>query len=309
MNEKELQDLIWANPHLVEEGLEPIGKELRTGNGPADFVFKDKQGKTVIVEAKMNGESKAEPQINRYAAAYSMTRNIPLNEIRRIVFTTEQSEKLEMACQFGHAEYKVLDRIDFKRLSPVQKTKIEHKERIVENKIYVTHWSHDGHKQPLTVSWHDAVIQFNRDISQHIAANVDKTLQKLGLDEIKFVFDDPQRKESNTVRISGFQITAELLPAYLRLIEFLVNSELDKQPLAVFQKSAKIKRLGAKITRQRTFFYFQRFFDDCIPYDVGMTLRRNYFDWIEKGSPAEAAYTQKDPETEAIADNQAGISP
>lgn len=64
--EKELQELLAANPHHVEDGLTLVQREYRTDLGPVDLLCRDEQGQAVAVEIKRIGEIDGVEQLTRY---------------------------------------------------------------------------------------------------------------------------------------------------------------------------------------------------------------------------------------------------
>jgi RecB family endonuclease NucS len=64
--EKQLQELLAASPHVMEEGLVLIRREHYTALGPVDLLCKDPAGNTVVIEVKRRGEIDGVEQLTRY---------------------------------------------------------------------------------------------------------------------------------------------------------------------------------------------------------------------------------------------------
>jgi RecB family endonuclease NucS len=64
--EAHLQELLAANPDVIEEGLRLVRREYPTDIGPVDLMCRDRDGNAVIVEIKRIGEINAVDQLSRY---------------------------------------------------------------------------------------------------------------------------------------------------------------------------------------------------------------------------------------------------
>lgn len=65
--ELDLHALLERSPHLIEEGLEVLERERATDVGPVDFLCRDNQGRTVLVEVKrVRAVAAAVEQVVRY---------------------------------------------------------------------------------------------------------------------------------------------------------------------------------------------------------------------------------------------------
>jgi endonuclease len=64
--EKELQELLAAHPHHLEDGLTCVQREFRTDLGPVDLLCRDGEGAAVAVEIKRIGEIDGVEQLTRY---------------------------------------------------------------------------------------------------------------------------------------------------------------------------------------------------------------------------------------------------
>ena len=66
--EKQLQELLAASPHVMEEGLVLLRREHFTALGPVDLLCRDADGNTVVIEVKRRGEIDGVEQLTRYLA-------------------------------------------------------------------------------------------------------------------------------------------------------------------------------------------------------------------------------------------------
>jgi RecB family endonuclease NucS len=64
--EAHLQELLAANPHVIEDGLRLVKREYPTDIGPVDLLCRDAEGRAVAVEIKRIGEINAVDQLSRY---------------------------------------------------------------------------------------------------------------------------------------------------------------------------------------------------------------------------------------------------
>ena len=64
--EAHLQELLAANPEVIEEGLRLVKREYPTDIGPVDLMCRDAGGAAVAVEIKRVGEISAVDQLTRY---------------------------------------------------------------------------------------------------------------------------------------------------------------------------------------------------------------------------------------------------
>jgi len=64
--ERELQELLAANPEHIEAGLTTVTREFRTDIGPVDLLCRGADGSSVAVEIKRIGEIDGVEQLTRY---------------------------------------------------------------------------------------------------------------------------------------------------------------------------------------------------------------------------------------------------
>ena len=74
--EKKLEDWIEAHPDLLEQGLQLVGRQVRTVAGPVDLIGRDPQGRWTIIEIKRAQTTRgALAQAIDYAAAIAELSN------------------------------------------------------------------------------------------------------------------------------------------------------------------------------------------------------------------------------------------
>jgi RecB family endonuclease NucS len=64
--EAHLQELLAANPDVMEKGMRLVKREYPTDIGPVDLLCRDAEGRAVAVEIKRIGEINAVDQLSRY---------------------------------------------------------------------------------------------------------------------------------------------------------------------------------------------------------------------------------------------------
>jgi RecB family endonuclease NucS len=84
--ERELQELLAANPHHLADGLTTVVREFRTDIGPVDILCRDAEGASVAVEVKRIGEIDGVEQLTRYLER--MQRDPELAPVRGLLAAT-----------------------------------------------------------------------------------------------------------------------------------------------------------------------------------------------------------------------------
>jgi endonuclease len=84
--ERELQELLAANPHRIETGLRLVDREFATDLGPVDLLCRDGDGQAVAVEIKRIGEIAGVDQLTRYLER--MERDPLLTPVRGVLAAT-----------------------------------------------------------------------------------------------------------------------------------------------------------------------------------------------------------------------------
>jgi RecB family endonuclease NucS len=78
--EKQLQELLAAEPGTMEEGLVLLRREHYTALGPVDLLCRDSRGRTVVIEVKRRGEIDGVEQLTRYMS--DLANDPTLGELR-----------------------------------------------------------------------------------------------------------------------------------------------------------------------------------------------------------------------------------
>ncbi len=98
--ERDMADMIYNNPKLIEEGFKPINQEEQTKYGFIDVFGRDSEGTLVIVECKRQAaDFKAVDQLRRYIERMKKSKDIKDKKIRGIIaapkITTNAKKMLE----------------------------------------------------------------------------------------------------------------------------------------------------------------------------------------------------------------------
>lgn len=76
-NERDLSDMLYANPSLIEHGLTPVSKEEQTKYGFIDVLCQDKDNALVVVECKrFKADLSAVTQLRRYVERVKESKGI-----------------------------------------------------------------------------------------------------------------------------------------------------------------------------------------------------------------------------------------
>lgn len=76
-NERDMADMLYNNPSLVEEGFKPLGREEHTKYGFIDLFGYDRNGNLTVVECKRyTGDFKAVSQLKRYVEKIKSSKGI-----------------------------------------------------------------------------------------------------------------------------------------------------------------------------------------------------------------------------------------
>ena len=74
--EKDMGDMIWDHPHMIEDGFKPTAREYSTEHGFIDILGKDSDGNLMILELKCRKAGvSAVKQIRRYLTDFENTEN------------------------------------------------------------------------------------------------------------------------------------------------------------------------------------------------------------------------------------------
>ncbi len=108
-SERDMSDMIYDNPHLIEPGFKPLSREEHTKYGFIDVFGYDKNSNLVVVECKRySADFKAVEQLQRYMIKVKQLRGI--DKVRGIIAAPEISANaLQMLRDFG---------LEFRSISP-----------------------------------------------------------------------------------------------------------------------------------------------------------------------------------------------
>lgn len=107
MDEYQLEQFLWKNPEIIEPGLKVIDRQRRVETGHIDLLCKDKSGKHVIVELKMDPSHDSVSQIAKYIIGF-MKEGIPREQIRGMLVARYIDKDLQELCTFFNIEAKGL---------------------------------------------------------------------------------------------------------------------------------------------------------------------------------------------------------
>jgi len=110
-SERDMSDMIYENPLLIEEGFKPFSREEHTKFGFIDVFGTDKNGKIVVIECKRDfADFKAVNQLHRYIHKIMKSKGVKEETIRGIIAAPRMSENaLVMLKEQGY---------EFKSVSP-----------------------------------------------------------------------------------------------------------------------------------------------------------------------------------------------
>lgn len=104
ISEKDISRMIISLPDLIEKGLKFLETEVEVEGGRIDAVFKDSDGKSLLIEVELIANDNAIAQVQRFKIPYSEKYNIPLENIRLGIVCTDISKSRINACITGNIE-------------------------------------------------------------------------------------------------------------------------------------------------------------------------------------------------------------
>ncbi len=109
MQEHKLENFIEKYPDIIEEGLQVLQRQKRIGNGTGyiDLLCKDKNGKKVIIEIKVEPSPESVAQVAKYVLALQR-KGTPREDIRGILITRFIDEETQQLCDYFNIEAKGL---------------------------------------------------------------------------------------------------------------------------------------------------------------------------------------------------------
>lgn len=94
IDERKLEDYIVDNLELIEEGLVYKGRQISVPGGFIDILAEDKEGKTLIIELKVDNDKSIIWQALHYPQVISETRNISKDEIRIMTLAPDYNDSI-----------------------------------------------------------------------------------------------------------------------------------------------------------------------------------------------------------------------
>lgn len=102
VSEYQIEEILYVNPEMIEDGLTIIGRQHQTANGIIDLLAKDKDGTLVIIEVKVNAEHDAVSQIAKYFIYFK--KEVPDEKIRSILIAKNIPREVRDLCEFFNIE-------------------------------------------------------------------------------------------------------------------------------------------------------------------------------------------------------------
>jgi hypothetical protein len=96
-SERDMSDMIFENPLLIEKGFKPFSREEHNKYGFVDVFGTDKDGKIVVIECKRdNADFKAVQQLHRYIHKICKSKGIKEENIRGIIASQKISSNAKV---------------------------------------------------------------------------------------------------------------------------------------------------------------------------------------------------------------------
>lgn len=111
--EEPIVKILSENPILLGKGMKHIGTEVDVGTGKPDIIFKDANGKIVIVEVETNADDFAIGQVSRGAAGYAEKHGLDTKDLRKVIVYQSAKSTLKAAALSANIE---LYKLEFRRL-------------------------------------------------------------------------------------------------------------------------------------------------------------------------------------------------
>jgi len=105
MQEAQIEDFLEQHPYIIEEGLKILDRQRRTEFGIIDLLCKDKTGKYVVIEIKIDPDYPAIAQIGKYIVSLEKE-GIPREEMRGILVTQYIDREVQELCNYFNIETK-----------------------------------------------------------------------------------------------------------------------------------------------------------------------------------------------------------
>ena len=125
--EKDMGDMIWEKPHIIEEGFRPSVREYATEHGFIDILGKDSEGNLMILELKARKAGiAAVKQIRRYLTDFENKEN---KEIKNHNVEKQKIRGILVAPSIGDDALELLEEegIEFVAVEPPRELKKDKK--------------------------------------------------------------------------------------------------------------------------------------------------------------------------------------
>jgi len=133
VSEYQIEEILYVNPEMIEDGLTIIGRQHQTANGIVDLLAKDKEGNLVIIEVKVNAEHDAVSQIAKYLICFK--KDAPDTKIRSIlVAQTIPKQVRELCKEFNIKALTLKELKDKPKLTQIEEIfqRIENIEKVIK---------------------------------------------------------------------------------------------------------------------------------------------------------------------------------
>ena len=106
--EDDMSDMIYKNPHMIEEGFKPVSQEEQTVYGFIDVLGVDKNGTLTVIECKRYcAELSAVTQLRRYVEKIMVTKGI--SKVRGILAAPKITENAKTMLEDWGFEFKSIN--------------------------------------------------------------------------------------------------------------------------------------------------------------------------------------------------------
>lgn len=112
--ECDLRDWLFENPHLIEDGLAGVGREVSIAHGRVDLVFKDHADRFLLVELKLKWKKSVIRQLLAYGASFATANNLPSDRIRLMVVVSHAPATFDCRAIPENIEFLCIDHLPSK---------------------------------------------------------------------------------------------------------------------------------------------------------------------------------------------------
>ncbi len=95
--EEPVVKILSENPGILGVGVEFLGSEVDVGTGVADMLFRDAEGRSIVVEVETNADDFAVGQVSRLAAGYTSKHNLDPKMVRKVIICQTSTKNLKEA--------------------------------------------------------------------------------------------------------------------------------------------------------------------------------------------------------------------